>query len=202
MSLKLLGMGPCLLTLLIATFVAPEAQAQVRLGGWTYNSDAAGSPYAPYTPGYDKFARQRYPWLFQNLPGHIATRSAERPHSFERMRHAEPMPSPTRRAPAPRNRSTQSRNGEAFDIFGSSAIGGGSQNPNPGATLAPLPGTAPPHVPGPQPVLPGEGGPAGGPDGFGAMRGAGAPSNVNSPLEGVPSFRDEGNAQESKLPPR
>src|SRR5205823_6547985 len=68
MSRKSLRIGPCLFTLSIAAFVAlsPDAEAQIRLqrrdAGWSYNSDAAGSPYAPYTPGYDKYARQRYPW--------------------------------------------------------------------------------------------------------------------------------------------
>jgi hypothetical protein len=38
-------------------------------------------------------------------------------------------------------------------------------------------------------------------DHAGSLRGAGPPSNVNSPLEGVPSFHGEADAQQTKLPP-
>jgi|SRR5579863_882377 len=65
-------------------------------------------------------------------------------------------------------------------------------------TLSPAAAAAPPHSIPPAPVAGGTNAAAA--DGGGASRGAGAPTNVDSPTESANRFRDEADAQSSKPP--
>lgn len=202
---KSLLFGLCSVTLLAAAFTGLSRESQAAAGRRGYSNIAtspvpgpysqAYSPYTPYTPGYDKHARLKYPWLFQNLPGHVGTNLPERTRVVERATQYRPAPYSRSRKGA----KTATR--EGFDNLGSSAAESNLQSVNPatfatptgvGALAAPLP----PHA-----AFPFGSASAATSDGGGSMRGAGAPYNVNSPAEGIPAFRDEAAAQSTKLPP-
>src|SRR5690348_6024487 len=88
-----------LVTLLAAAFVGFSGEAKAGAGrrGYSYTGTSPMSgfyaqPYSPYTPGYDKYARQRYPWLFQNLPGYVGTSVSERSRVAEPGQHSSHFP--------------------------------------------------------------------------------------------------------------
>jgi|GEM_PF-7065927 len=192
--------GASLLALTFSTFALDSQAADRQPAYQNYNPSAAYGSGSYETTTVRGMLQAR-----QAFRGRPRARTAAAPQisdygpnsqELDRRRHRLNLAGPTSPGTAPRSSRDRMSSHDRwlwdFHDSGNRSLGNNSNVPPPAALAAP------PSV-FPAPIIGGANNAAA--DGGGALRGAGAPTNVDSPTEGYNGrFRDEADAQSSKPP--